>query len=264
MPAQRPPRPPHAARAFTLLELMIVFVIIAILIGVALMVGRKVVGGSKFKSTQNVLQTLDQALDAYASAKGGTNIRFPDRYIDAAKNEFPLADAAPAVGDTPYPSGELAVQMLLDEPRSASVLKGIPAEFIEQRAATAVGSATPVRAAASGNVTITYTRVKDAWGNPIRFVHPAYQGIYGTGAAPARTVTLTQNSAPVALQLFRDWAVVTGPDGTTCSGAGDGGLCTAGRPYFYSAGPDGNPATIDDNVYSNKPTFDAAVKAAGQ
>ena len=31
----------------------------------------------------------------------------------------------------------------------------------------------------------------------------------------------------------------------------DGGITSGNRPYFYSAGPDGNPATLDDNVYIN-------------
>jgi hypothetical protein len=32
----------------------------------------------------------------------------------------------------------------------------------------------------------------------------------------------------------------------------DGGL-TTNRPYFYSAGPDGDPSTIEDNVYTVQP-----------
>jgi len=34
----------------------------------------------------------------------------------------------------------------------------------------------------------------------------------------------------------------------------DGGLTSGNRPYFYSAGPDGDPSTLEDNVYSNAPT----------
>ena len=27
----------------------------------------------------------------------------------------------------------------------------------------------------------------------------------------------------------------------------DGGVCPGGQPYFYSAGPDGDPSTVEDN-----------------
>ncbi|MFT3685674.1 MAG: type II secretion system protein [Phycisphaerales bacterium] len=269
MPTSHNARPAHTnRRAFTLLELMVVFVIIAILVGVALMVGHKVVGGSKIKSTQNVLQSLDQAMEAYIQAKGGSAARFPDRFVDVAKNEFPLADASTAgAGGAPLPSGELTVELLLNEPRSAAILKGIPSEFLERVDSATIGNignAIPQRATSSGNQNVTYTRVKDAWGRPIRFVHPAFQGIYGTGASPVRSFNLSQNNGSVALQLTRDWNRVIANGDTTFQGVGDGGRCEGGRPYFYSTGPDAKAATVEDNVYSNRPQFDAAVKAAGQ
>lgn len=260
--AARSATTPTARRAFTLLELLVVFTVIAVLVGVALMVGQKVTGGSKVKSTQNVLQTLDQAVDAYIQAKGGTAARFPDRFVDVSKNEFPLADGT--INGDAVPSAQLAVEILKSEPSSASIIKGIQTEFIGQANAPSIAGAVPEKAGPSGNVVIVLTEVKDAWGKPIRFVHPAYQGIYGNGANPQRAISLKRGGSLNPFQVSRQWAAVTGTGDTTYQGEGDGGLCAGGRPYFYSAGPDNNPATIEDNVYSIRPTFDAAVKAGGQ
>lgn len=249
-------------RGFTLLELMIVFVIIALLISVSLMVGHRVAGSSKIKATQNVLQSLDQAMESYVQAKGGTASKFPDRFVDANKDEFPLADAV--YSNTLIPSGELAIELLRNEPASAAILKGIPAEFVtlDTASTVAITGVVPVKTATGNSVTaITLTHIKDAWGQPIRFVHPSYHGIYGTGANPARAISLKRGGTPSNFNIERLWQM-TGL--ANPANQGDGGLCSGGRPYFYSAGPDGNPATIEDNVYSVKPTFDAAVKAAGQ
>lgn len=253
----------RATRGFTLLELLIVFVIIAILIGVTLLIGQKVSAGSKARATQNVLQSLDQALEAFVQAKGGTSGRFPDRFIDAAGDEFPLADAV--VGATLIPSGELVVELLRDEPQSAQIIQKIPAEFTARLASVAITGVVPQRrSTGTGTVGIELTQIKDGWGRPVRFVHPAYHGIYGTGSTPVRSVQVRRGGNLTTLNLSRPWQAVTAGGETTFQGEGDGGLCAAGRPYFYSAGQDGNPATVEDNVYSVRPTFDAAVKAAGQ
>jgi prepilin-type N-terminal cleavage/methylation domain-containing protein len=262
-----PRTPATRRRAFTLLELLVVFTVIAILIGVVLMIGHKIVAGSKERATQNVLQTLDQAMEAYIQAKGGTAARFPDRFADARKDEFPLADAtiSPGAGAQSIPSGELAVELLKSEPASATIIQKIPSEFLETVDATStIGGLTPQKNINGVFSTLQYTRVKDAWGKPIRFVHPSYAGIYGTPANPARTISLRQGGNLINPQIYREWQAVTGTGDTTFTGSGDGGLCAGGRPYFYSIGGDGNPARVEDNIYSVRPTFDAAVKAAGQ
>jgi hypothetical protein len=40
-------------------------------------------------------------------------------------------------------------------------------------------------------------------------------------------------------------------------GQADEGLCPGNRPYFYSAGPDGDPGTRGDNIYleTARPTY---------
>lgn len=254
-------------RGFTLLELLVVFTIIAVLIGVVLLVGQKITAGSKGRATQNVLQTLDQAMEAYIQAKGGTAARFPDRFVDATKAEFPFADATVgAPGGTLIPSGEFVIELLKSEPASAAIIQKIPSEFVDPITPTAVINGVPQKGTSTGPQPVTYTRVKDAWGKPIRFVHPSFHGIYGVAANPARSITLRDSSGALGtgIQIYREWAAVTGGGDTVFQGDGDGGMCPGGRPYFYSMGADGKPATVEDNVYSVKPVFDAAVKANGQ
>ena len=74
----------------------------------------------------------------------------------------------------------------------------------------------------------------DAWGNPVVFVSG---GTFGSGAA-----------------LNADGTVVPG-SGAMRAGTGTSALTFQqkspdGRPFFVSAGPDGNFATADDNLYS--------------
>lgn len=38
-------------------------------------------------------------------------------------------------------------------------------------------------------------------------------------------------------------------------GDADEGFCRAGRPYFYSSGSDGDPRSVEDNVYTDRPIF---------
>jgi hypothetical protein len=63
--------------------------------------------------------------------------------------------------------------------------------------------------------------MKDGWGNPIIFV-PASIGLAGSSTQGVKLGTST-------------YVAITSPDG---------------RPFWASAGPDGDFATGDDNVYS--------------
>src|SRR6185369_10430186 len=117
---------------------------------------------------------------------------------------------------------------------------------------------------------------------PIRYVHPAFQGmiagdVNSTNPSPTQGRATDQvlgslaNAIPsgqtYGVQMLRrnhTQATQTPllPDGWADS---DGGTCVGGRPYFYSAGPDGmvgfiqataNDAAVDcnkDNVYTILP-----------
>lgn len=228
--------------AFTLLELVVVITIIAILTGIGLLVGTKVVGGGKSKATTNVLQTLDQALSAYTNS---VNAKPPASLTDDNGDEFPLADAT--VAGTLIPSTSYLIEILEKEPSASAILKGLPSEFVERITVPALAGAQPQRRINNAMQVVQLVNVKDAWGRPIRFVHPKYQGDYANSGT---RFTVKRAGSPQSITLSRD--------AITAKNA-DGGLCAGGRPYFYSAGPDGDPSTREDNIYSSPPTFASTV-----
>jgi hypothetical protein len=93
-------------------------------------------------------------------------------------------------------------------------------------------------------------------------VHPQFSGRITTATNINAAELL--GPAPSGLQYsvgeVRRNNVYTGPDAESRRATqleqvadGDGGKCVGGRPYFYSAGPDKDPSTIEDNVYLSVP-----------
>jgi len=130
--------------------------------------------------------------------------------------------------------------------------------------------------------------VFDAWGNPIRYVHPRFDGIIeepgstrplGEPGEPYEDVVaalmpesmLPQDTSLILLghadspfpEVRRSRIVEIDRTEARSNPAlefpieadADGGVCAGPRPYFYSAGPDGDPSTIDDNIYTTIPDF---------
>ena len=123
----------------------------------------------------------------------------------------------------------------------------------------------------------------DGFGRPIRYVHPAFGGLI-TGPSRINPGQPRDGLAMNAPGMFPDWLrnAASNPSGQYTSfsyatirrtaeaiptAAGnpnpefkadsDGGRPVGNRPYFYSAGEDEDPSTIDDNVYAggSKPEF---------
>lgn len=80
----------------------------------------------------------------------------------------------------------------------------------------------------------------DAWNNPIIFVP-------GTGLRVRLLNGKSANDPTDKQQTF----IIVSPEGKTDRlGTGEPYVVQPGRPFFASAGPDGNFATGDDNIYS--------------
>ena len=303
---------------FSLVELLVVITIIGVLLAIGLVVGERVTTAAQKTATQGKLVVLDQALAAYQSDRGGANppamVRVSDpeltnpsdwRYMllaDAAEFGSNLSrnaidpmvnsmgafiaatDSIPSVraiieetSPPPLPYRALGTDQA-EVPTVFDAFKAKPrvnADAIQggQRLADAFAS-----------------RVNQAGNNPIRFVHPSFDGRFTIGES-RRTgeaggpidllnlqtgtysfsgiqppAVLSSGSVGDTLGLYsgvtsirrnfltdadrENWSGRTLPIGDS-----DGGQCPNGQPYFYSPGPDGDPSTLEDNVYSIRPNL---------
>ncbi len=276
-----------ARNAFTLLELLIVIGIVAALVAITTLVGSAVIDAGKKKSTLGVLHSLDEALAAYIDAKGDNPPALVpvdySKLTQDLQNQYSPGDVVyyPAVDGR----GRESTSGDLQEVNSV-------AYFIESANAVAqsrkaVDSIHPqyIRNYTPDNDIQPFLRTAfDAWGNPIRYVHPKFDGIIeraprglGDPGEPVNIINpnkpffqpgaLPLNAAHVVRLNFVRRNFLVSEDfrgGGSAAGGGlnqqsasdfdlvpdsDGGLTTGNRPYFYSAGPDGDPSTLDDNIY---------------
>ncbi len=290
---------PHrsAKHAFTLIELLIVLGIIGVLMTIAVTVGRVAGDSGKIKATRDLLGTLDQAYTAYVSARGGevSPPIVPDPRLSKSPDHpppnvpnlvwIPVADARASLlmsgsghdaewSDQVINSGGLVMWQMSAVPEAQKILQSIPTRFVKDwdpdkpdadNAAQNLGQ----------NGQPRLPTVLDAWGRPIRFVHPSLDGTY---FGDPRSGTQNIRDFRGVVQVLPSLSLPTGQtlDATTLlipdirrnnhpstGGAqpnddradSDGGICPGDRPYFYSAGPDGDPSTTNDNVYLRTPKF---------
>lgn len=272
--------PPSRRSAFTLVELLVVVGIIGVLVAIVIGVAASVAEGGRARATEGVLRALDQSLDIFVEQRGG----IPDALIAAPPGRLenappdrqvvlPLVDGVTQDTDNEWmhiPS--VGVYLLIAEeiPQIQSLLAELDPSQIVRTQASFPGAR------------VEMTTIIDAWGNPIRMVHPRFHGVITSNGQFAGEDLGANNNVFVTQQewnRFRDflpafdlirrlaptreeWAELTPAEieqhFAGAVGDSDGGLCPTPRPYFYSAGPDGDPATIDDNVYTTRPRFPEA------
>lgn len=284
----QPVRPLHPG--FTLIELMIVIGVIALLTVITLSVGTSMINTGKKHATKGVLEALDQTLEAYIDAKG----EMPPALVEIRNDDLPRSIATLVGNDNPafYPAvdgttdrGQIQINSVglylyaaQNVPAVQDILAGINPKLIKQYAPTgaAGGGGGGFGNASSMAEQPTLLTVFDAWGNPIRFVHPKFDGIieknrraegsdgeqfnisrHQNGFFEKGLLDLLEGNRSFIIQNVRRNKMTPAertedPDLVADS---DGGKCPGPRPYFYSAGPDGDPSTTEDNVYTTVPTF---------
>lgn len=254
-------------RGFTLIELLVVITIIAILVSLTLAAGTKVVSVGRERGTQWAMQALDTAVGEYIQANGSipaATVRDPSPGTGTPMR-VPIIDGG--VGENagvlkPMDSTAWFVYQLQSEGSSAlAALQQIDPKLRQ----TGIAKSADVKYDAE-NTGARTTRIVDVWGNPIRYVHPRFGGIHGVGNGAAELITdvLGSFTPGYGTKSFEIRVFSRDPAPAVLSGTqtradfkndADGGAAPNRRPYFYSAGPDGDPATIEDNVYTFRPNF---------
>lgn len=265
-------------RAFTLMELMVVVLIIGVLVAIVLGVATGVTSSGRRALTTDTMRVLELALEDYSSVKGARpaphiiDPRIDPQNFGGEVPVFPVADARDfglslSNDRVMINSAGFLVEQLRDVSSAYdAVVESLSADALRQYSPTPLGNA---QSTADLRHPLLPTPF-DAWGNPIRYVHPTFDGLLFS-----QDVDLTDPAEPISIEddlrisppgpydtvwvmrRIRRNAESTGTTGgDEALPDSDGGICRGDHPYFYSAGPDGDPSTTDDNVYgASTPTF---------
>jgi prepilin-type N-terminal cleavage/methylation domain-containing protein len=265
----------HQRRGFTIIELLVVIGIILVLIGITFAVGRSVVGDAKKRTTEDTLRVLDTALQAYIQTRGD-NPPVKVRFTNTTNNQTNTLVAIDGVTTDGLPSGATTPQLInsvgvfiavaQQVPESKAILDRLSAKQLAQLDIDFVSDT-------QNGPQPTLPTGLDAWGRPIRFVHPKADGVI---QGDVSNTTATNQD----VRRLEAWPAF-GPEDSTArylfgdvrrnnydingSGDSDGGKASGSRPYFYSAGEDGlvgygqrDGVWVNfnlDNVYLSEPTF---------
>lgn len=250
--------------AFTLLELLIVIAIITLLAAISLAIGAKVLSGGRESLTVNVIRTLDASLNGYITDGGD---RVPDPIVEHPDSSGgsvtwqPIADArrGDSYDDEMVNSSGWFIYQMKDVSTVSKTISGLSSKIVKQYSPKLDATGAPLPDGQPLMATVF-----DGFGNPLRYVHPTFDGILstetsitstadGVGLDVADLVTIGPGESFTFDKIRRNRATKTETDGTVRVADSDGGICPNNRPYFYSAGADGDPSTMDDNVYHVEP-----------
>ena len=272
-------------RAFTLIEVLIVIGIIILLAGILVYGVSKVMEGSKAASTKATLENLRSMLSEYETVSKGLKRQPPIQFLNdgdagatsiwqdadpSDTNSAPEPDPAQAPRDVTQaagtgPSGrytadqigntQQVLMLMLQAPSVRTMMSQLPAQqMMEQIPAGLAAPPAGVKlwVQRPNNTVGPYQAVAarpspplvlDAWGNPIIFVPGG--GLAGGSGADAmyvggkagdtNAVQVMNNLDPATTPPANQRHPIRSPDN---------------RPFWASAGPDGNFLTGDDNLYS--------------
>lgn len=270
-------RPDRSRGGFTLVELLVVIGIIIVLVGLTIGVGSSVANSGRQRATEGALQALDQILDTYIQSAGANPpafVRVPEASLPASSlvsggrdGYFPLFDGYSDDDQAPVNTVGLFLLEAKSVPATQGIVAGLDPKFVRLYQAREAADALQPE----------LLTVFDAWGNPFRMVHPRFDGVIlnsaratgdagdpiDLGAANTSYLqgseTVYAGNGQIGLERLRRNALKEADfqADRELVGDSDGGVCPSPRPYFYSAGPDGDPSTLDDNVYSTRPRFES-------
>jgi len=259
---------------FTLIEVLVVIAIVITLIGLTLAVGTAVGRNARATNTTAAMRAIDLLLNDLIQTRGG----IPAPVVEDPRDRdqlLVLADARNLNGPVPATinSGALLLLQARREGLAGESISGLDGDLVRRF------TPYPVDDADADEVVPELPTPLDAWGNPIRYVHPKLDGLL-QGSNPADPASLGTTTGvdltdPDLLgeapgdkeyaynEIRRNGLVGVGDENLLDA---DGGQAPKQRPYLYSAGPDGKVGRVveggevvadfnADNVYQTKPSF---------
>ncbi len=217
----------RASRGFTLLELLIVVAVIALLIGLIVSVGAAVISGRSTTVTQNILFSLDRALDEYRNEVGAFPRYSTGDYDETPGKSYSETDFVQYRGSRhpERPDASVFVRQSQGVGVVDSIISGLPAQFL--MTTENVYSTAPGEVPSGGRVTVEpedndedlSPSIIDSWGIP----REEWITIPSSNSEPwpiarQQLIYYVHPDNPLAQDLF--------------------GQCVNRRPYFVSAGPD--------------------------
>lgn len=260
---------------FTLIELLIVIGIIVILVALAVVVGTRVTEGGRERSTANILRVLDESRGAWernADKPLPSVVEIQPANSNREPMAFPIIDARIESNDytaAAWPSMVYYTALVTRDASVSPIFEQLDNSFVKPTNAPPPGFDGETEGWEAPALTLT-----DAWGRPLRVVHPAYHGGYGdywdagndrmnTQRDTFRVSIPNGRGGGLEIDFRRSWRPFDPADPNRRDawvGDSDEGMSMGGTPYFYSAGGDGDPGTRGDNVYSTVPRFPAETR----
>lgn len=232
-------------RAFTVLELVVVIGVILILMALALSVTSSVLAANDRRSMENTFKLLDQAISSW-EAQMGRELTFARRAVPGSATLPPDYTGTPSVAYDIYEvnTGDThAVCLVLERlsvagSESQEILSKMPSSALRYvLMAGTVAAGGPLPANWTPNVMPPMASIReivDPWGRRI------------ATCFPGRAATKAELANPAVPTDANDGTVRTLDEMAM-------GVCRNRRIFFLSAGPDGDTATTNDNIYSYEP-----------
>ncbi|MEL7472990.1 MAG: prepilin-type N-terminal cleavage/methylation domain-containing protein [Planctomycetota bacterium] len=288
----KPKRLAARARGFTLIELLVVIAIVAILLLIAVQLGSSVVSSGKATRTEATLGVLDTMLTAYMNETGRKpreSMLDPRMGGGGERRYIPIADARNVLDMRPDvpPAVMNSVGLFLLQTREVESVNTAVQSLDPELVQIFDPDGAETGGSPDWDLQPELVTIFDGWGNPIRYVHPAFDGVQfgqldvddeATFELPRATAS-GDDVFDGKIQLRDEWSIdelrrnnrsteiTIKTEPFSLSADSDGGICRGDQPYFYSAGENGRVGFYkdvgepeeafreqdSDNVYTNEP-----------
>ncbi len=175
-------------RGFSLIELLVVIIIIGILLSVTLAVATGVREGGRERQTRDVLRGLDVAIESFIRQTGDV----PPAVVEAPNPDpgesetvgLPLADGVDMTDDDNIERKAInSIGLFIRAAENeglGSLFDTIPSSLVERIDGDTLVIAADATVSEPGDAEDRQPGLRtvvDGWGNPMRFVHPAFDGV---------------------------------------------------------------------------------------